>query len=64
MEVISFFDQAVFIPQQMKVLQFIPWNEDLEEIIFPSHTSYVYRDLLIERLAEEGIHDVRRVAEP
>ena len=35
--------------------QFIPWNDDITEFVFPSHTSVISRDLLVSELKKQGI---------
>ena len=44
---IDFFDDAWFEPPQMRIDQFVPWNDDVENIVFPCHTSVISRDLLL-----------------
>jgi hypothetical protein len=36
----------------MQIEQFIPWEDDMDEFVFPSHTSVMSRELLIEELAK------------
>lgn len=48
--VINYFEAAIFQPPQMQMEQFIPWNDDLDEFVFPSHTSVISRDLLVGEL--------------
>jgi hypothetical protein len=54
-QVIDFFDTNTFVPPLMQIHQFIPWGNDMEEFVFPSHTSLVSKQLLYEKLAEEGV---------
>lgn len=53
--VINFFEERIFCPPQMQIEHFVPWNPDLEEVIFPCHTSIIWKELLIEKFAEQGI---------
>lgn len=46
--VLNFFEQSFFRPPQMEIEQFIPWNNELKELIFPCHTSVMSQKLLIE----------------
>ena len=39
----------------MCIDQFIPWGDDMEEFVFPSHTSIISKQLLYEKLMEEGV---------
>ena len=40
----------------MQIERFIPWeDEDLEEIVFPSHTSIISINLLVEKMKELGM---------
>lgn len=39
----------------MCIDQFIPWGDDMEEFIFPSHTSIISKQLLYEKLMDEGV---------
>mgnify|MGYP000848373989 CR=1 FL=1 len=41
--VIEFFEANIFQPPQMQQEQFIPWNDDMEIFVFPSHTSVISR---------------------
>ena len=41
----------------MQVEQFVPWDEDYEELIFPCHTSVISKELLNSKLVELGIID-------
>lgn len=52
---INFFDNCWFIPPQMAIEQFVPWEDDLEMIVFPSHTSIISQELLFAKLSENGI---------
>ena len=39
----------------MQIEQFIPWEDDEEEeFIFPSHTSIISIDLIVEKMQEQG----------
>jgi hypothetical protein len=33
----------------------VPWEDDLEMIVFPSHTSIISQELLFAKLSENGI---------
>jgi len=44
--VIDFFECNIFQPPLMQIQQFIPWGDDMEEFIFPCHTSIISRELL------------------
>lgn len=48
--VINFFEQNVFKPPQMQQEFFLPWQDDLDAFVFPSHTSVISRHLLIDEL--------------
>ena len=40
----------------MRIEQFIPWVDvDMEEFIFPSHTSIISTDLIVEKMQEKGM---------
>ena len=52
---INFFDQCWFRPPQMKIERFVPWDDDLDMIVFPSHTSIISQELLFQKLDENGI---------
>ena len=39
----------------MQIQQFIPWGEDMDELIFASHTSIISKQLLLEKLCDEGV---------
>lgn len=41
----------------MQIEQFIPWEDDMIEFVFPSHTSVMSRELLIEELEKQGIKE-------
>jgi hypothetical protein len=53
--IISFFDNTIYQPPQMQVEQFIPWEDDMENFIFPSHTSIISSKLLVDKMKESGI---------
>jgi hypothetical protein len=38
---LNFFDQLWYIPPQMQIEQFVPWDDDIDVIKFPSHTSII-----------------------
>ena len=39
----------------MEKEHFVPWKDDLDEVIFPSHTCIIWKEFLEEKLAENGI---------
>lgn len=39
----------------MRIDQFVPWNDDLDCIVFPCHTSVISRDLLLQKLSENDV---------
>jgi hypothetical protein len=41
----------------MQIEQFIPWEDEMDEFVFPSHTSVMSRELLIEELEKQGIKE-------
>jgi hypothetical protein len=51
--VINFFEECIFKPPQMQIEQFLPWNDDMDEFVFPSHTSVMSRKLLIDELGKQ-----------
>ena len=53
--VINFFEECIFKPPQMQIEQFLPWNDDMDEFVFPSHTSVISKRLLIDELAKIGL---------
>lgn len=54
--VLTFFDNNIFMPPQMQIEQFIPWEDgDMEEFIFPSHTSIISTELIVEKMQEQGM---------
>ena len=54
-DVIKFFDSCLYIPPQMQIEQFVPWNDGDEQIVFTCHTSVISQKLLIQKLAENGV---------
>lgn len=32
----------------MSLEQFVPWNDEMEDLVFPSHTSIIWQDLLFD----------------
>ena len=63
-KVINFFDESFFQPPQMRIEQFVPWKEDLDQAVFASHTAVISPELLLEKLAEHGIDTQRALASP
>ena len=41
--VIDFLNIMLYVPPQMQVEQFIPWDESYEELLITSHTSVISR---------------------
>jgi len=39
----------------MQIEQFIPWDDNITEFVFPSHTSIISKELLIDELKKQGI---------
>jgi len=39
----------------MQIEQFVPWDDDLNEFVFPSHTSIISKQLIIDELKKQGI---------
>ena len=53
-QVIDFFNSATFQPPQMAMEQFVPWQEGIEQLVFPCHTSIISQELLIEKIEKHG----------
>ena len=43
----------------MQIEQFVPWDDDMEEIVFASHTSIIWQDLLLDQIEANGVSFVR-----
>lgn len=56
-DVIKFFETAIYQPPLMQMEMFVPWVEGMEEFVFPCHTAYIPRELLIEKLQTLGLKD-------
>jgi hypothetical protein len=54
-DVQGYFDDAIYQLPQMEIPYFLPWGSDMEEFVFLSHTSIIYKDLLLNKLSEHGI---------
>ena len=39
----------------MQLEQFVPWEEGMEEFVFPSHTALISKDLLLSKLQVDGL---------
>ena len=52
--VIEFMGNCFFVPPQMQIDQFIPWNDSQDEVIFPCHTSIIHKKLLIDVIEKQG----------
>lgn len=40
----------------MQEEQFVPgWTEDMDQFVFPSHTSVISKKFLIEEMAKQGV---------
>ena len=39
----------------MRIDWFVPWDESLDELVFPVHTSVISQNLLLTKLAENGV---------
>ena len=46
--VVDFFEKKIYKPPQMAIEQFIPWEPEMEEMVFASHTSLIWEDLLLD----------------
>jgi hypothetical protein len=55
-EVVNFFETAFYQPPLMKEELFVPWNDDMEQFVFPCHTSVVTPPQLLEKLKEKGVN--------
>ena len=44
----------------MATEQFIPWESDMEELVFASHTSLIWEDLLLDKVEDYGIEILSR----
>ena len=44
----------------MAIEQFIPWEPDMNELVFASHTSLIWEDLLLDELEGVGIEILSR----
>lgn len=54
--VIDFFENNIYQPPQMQEEQFVPgWTDDMDQFVFPSHTSVISKKFLIEEMASQGI---------
>lgn len=54
--VIDFFETNIYQPPQMQEEQFVPgWTEDMDQFVFPSHTSVISKKFLIEEMAKQGV---------
>jgi len=51
--VINFFETAIYQPPLMQMELFVPWKDGMDEFIFPSHTAYISREFLVQKLKEE-----------
>ena len=54
--VINFFETGgLFQPPQMHDQFFVPWDSNLTEVLFCSHTAMISPELLIQKLEENGV---------
>ena len=44
--VIDFLDSCIYQPPQMKINQFVHWNDDFEEVVFACNTSVIHDKML------------------
>ena len=58
--VVEFFERKIYKPPQMATEQFIPWESDMEELVFASHTSLIWEDLLLDKVEDYGIEILSR----
>jgi hypothetical protein len=59
--VLDFFEVSKFCPPQMNLEQFVPWDDNMDELVFASHTSIIWQDLLLDQLEENGVEIMERV---
>ena len=59
--VLDFFEVSKFCPPQMNLEQFVPWDDNMKELVFASHTSIIWQDLLFDQLEENGVEILERV---
>ena len=51
----DFLKDCSFRPPQMQIEQFIPWDCENGEMLFPCHTSFISQELLFEQCEKKGV---------